>query len=78
MDLTNIGGFNTMINNLMANLIKDIRESGVPIGIVYYMLKDILVNIEREYNDTLEAEAQNIRLSQEEQQNNSTSDEEEN
>ena len=48
MDLTNICGFNTMINNLMANLIKDIRESGVPIGTVYYMLKDILVNIERE------------------------------
>ena len=65
MDLTNIGGFNTMINNLMANLIKDIRESGVPIGTVYYMLKDILVNIEREYNNTLEAEAQNIQSSQE-------------
>lgn len=78
MDLTNIGGFNTMINNLMANLIKDIRESGVPIGTVYYMLKDILVNIEREYNDTLEIEAQNMKLSQEEQQNDSTSDEEEN
>ena len=64
MDLTNIGGFNTMINNLMANLIKDINESNLPIGITYYILKDILRSVEQQYNNTLGAEEENLKFSQ--------------
>lgn len=64
MDLTNIGGFNTMINNLTDKLIKDITNSGLPIGISYYILKDILRNVEQQYNITLIEEEKNIKCSQ--------------
>lgn len=64
MDLTNVGGFNTMINNLMANLIKDINESNLPIGITYYILKDILRSVEQQYNNTLGVEEENLKFSQ--------------
>ena len=67
MNLTNIGGFNTMINNLTAKLIKDITESGLPIGISYYVLKDILKSVEQQYTYALGEEEENAKRSQQDE-----------
>lgn len=68
MNLNNIGGFNTMINNLTAKLIKDITESGLPVGISYYVLKDILKIVEQQYNYALGEEEENAKRSQQDEE----------
>ena len=34
-------GFNNMLNNLHNELADTIKKSGLPIGIVYYIVKDV-------------------------------------
>ena len=52
---TNIG-LNTMINNLSSKLGRDINESHLPIGIVYFVVKDIFSDIQKIYEETLRTE----------------------
>lgn len=53
-------GINTGINVFKENLINLIGNSQLPIGITYYVLKDVFVDIERLYNETLVKEQQEI------------------
>lgn len=78
MDLTKLGGFNSIINTTMANIIKDIRESQLPVGVIYYMLKDIAINIEHEYNIALQEEERNVKAMEESQQQQQEEQNEEN
>lgn len=49
-------GLNTMIQELHRNLIKDINSSQLPVGVVFFVLKDIFNETERSYINTLNAE----------------------
>ena len=59
---------NLNINNLKNNLVNIIKESNVPIGTVYYMLKDLLKDTENIYRQTVEIERQSEILSQQERE----------
>ena len=59
---------NLNIHNLKSNLVNTIKDSGVPIGTVYYMLKDLLKETENVYKQILEVERQAEILSQEEKE----------
>lgn len=61
---TNIG-LNTMINNLSSKLGRDINESHLPIGIVYFVVKDIFSDIQKIYEETLRTELEQSNESQE-------------
>ena len=52
---TNIG-FNTMINDLSNKLVQDIKDSHLPVGIVYLVMKDMFSDIQKVYEETLRAE----------------------
>ena len=49
-------GLNTMIQELQSNLIKDINASKLPVGIVFFVLKDIFNETEKSYINALNAE----------------------
>lgn len=49
-------GLNTMIQELHRNLIKDINSSQLPVGVVFFVLKDIFNETEKSYINTLNAE----------------------
>ena len=49
-------GLNTMIQELQSNLIKDINASKLPVGIVFFVLKDIFNETEKSYVNALNAE----------------------
>lgn len=51
-----MNGINTMIQELHRNLIKDINSSQLPVGVVFFVLKDIFNETERSYINTLNAE----------------------
>lgn len=53
--------FNTKLENLKKDLITLINNSKMPVGVVYYLLKDILLEIESSYKQTLALEQQ-VRL----------------
>jgi len=50
--------FNTKLNLLKTNLINTINQSKLPVGMVYYLLKDILIEVEKTYNQSLFIEQQ--------------------
>lgn len=50
--------FNTKLNLLKTNLINIINQSKLPVGMVYYLLKDILIEVEKTYNQSLFIEQQ--------------------
>lgn len=50
--------FNTKLNSLKINLINTINQSKLPVGVVYYLLKDILIEVEKTYNQSLFIEQQ--------------------
>ena len=49
-------GFNTMINNFSNKLIQDIKDSQLPVSIVYLVMKDVFTNIQNVYEETLRTE----------------------
>lgn len=49
---TNIG-FNTCLNNFKSDMVNTINDSGLPVGIVYYIMKDLFIDIENAYKQTL-------------------------
>ena len=46
-------GLNTIIDELHNNLINDINKSQLPIGIIYYIVKDVFSNVSDAYKETL-------------------------
>ena len=58
---TNIG-FNTMINNLSNKITQDINESQLPVGIVYLVIKNMFLDIQKAYEDTLRAELEQSKI----------------
>lgn len=53
-------GFNTQLNDYKQNLIDITNDSQLPIGIVYYIFKDVFHEIEILYDKTLKQENASI------------------
>ena len=49
-------GLNTLMEDLQQKLINDINNSQLPVGIVYYIAKDVFSQVEKEYQRTLKEE----------------------
>ena len=62
--------FNTQLNDLKNNLINTINQSGIPVGVIYYLLKDILSEVTDSYKQTLAIEKQVEALTKEDTKNN--------
>ena len=60
-----MSNINTQLNNLKTDLINTINQSGIPIGAVYYLLKDLLVEVSDTYKQTLVIEKQVETLTKE-------------
>ena len=56
---------NTVMQVFKDNLAMTIKNSQLPIGIIYYVFKDVYNDIEKIYNETLEKEKQDILSSME-------------
>ena len=67
MENTNMG-FNIRINDLKSNLINTINKSELPVGVIYYLLKDLLGEIADSYKQalTIERQVKSITESKEE------------
>lgn len=61
---------NTLVNILKENMTNVINNSQVPIGVVYYVLKDLLSEVEDVYDKALKKESQETfeRLEREEKE----------
>ncbi len=59
---------NTKINNFKSDLVNLTTQSDLPIGIVYYEIKDLLVDIEKAYKNTLSLEQTAILAEQQEKE----------
>mgnify|MGYP003293419299 CR=1 FL=1 len=59
-------GINTVMQVFKDNLAMTIKNSQLPIGIIYYVFKDVYNDLEKIYNETLEKEKQDILSSMEE------------
>ena len=68
-------GLNTLMENLQKKLIDDINNSQLPVGIIYYIAKDVFSQVETEYQKSLELEKQ--ENSNEENKNNDSNEESE-
>ena len=51
-----MNGLNSIIQELHSNLIKDINESKLPVGIVFFVLKDIFNETERSFINAINTE----------------------
>lgn len=71
---------NTNINIFKENLVNLIGNSNLPIGITYYILKDVFSEIQDVYNITLEKEKQEMlnSISEEEKKESDEIENEEN
>lgn len=54
-------GINTRINFFKKNIANVISNSQLPVGVLYYVLKDVFKEIETLYENTLQKEADEIR-----------------
>ena len=61
---------NTLVNVLKENMTNVINNSQVPIGVVYYVLKDLLSEVEDVYDKALKKESEETleRLEREEKE----------
>ena len=69
-------GLNTLIEDLQNKLIDDINNSQLPVGIIYYIAKDVFSQIETEYQKSLTLEKQQEEDSNKENNKNDDSDKE--
>ena len=60
--------FNTKIINLKQNIIKTIGEAELPVGVVYYILKDLFEEITNVYNQSIALEQSLSENNEKEQQ----------
>ena len=59
MSDTNIG-FNTHLNNLKNDLVTIINKSGLPVGVIYYVVKDLFMDVQFAYENALKNEKEII------------------
>ena len=52
--------FNYLIEDYKRSIVESIQQSQLPIGIIYYLFKDIVSEIEQTYNRTIQAEVQQM------------------
>ena len=52
--------FNYLIEDYKRSIVESIQQSQLPIGIIYYLFKDIVNEIEQTYNRTIQAEVQQM------------------
>lgn len=52
---------NTNINLLRKNIAEAINVSQLPVGVLYYVLKDVLKDVETLYENTLQKELEEIQ-----------------
>lgn len=62
---TNVG-FNTHLNNLKNDLINTVNKSGLPVGVAYYIIKDLFIDISNAYEQALKNEKEAIEASKKE------------
>lgn len=67
--------FNTRMELLKQNIVQLIGESELPVGVIYYILKDLFEDITNAYNQSLVLEKS---LSEEKENNPSNEQEQEN
>lgn len=65
-----MNGLNTLMEDLHSKLIKDINSCNLPVGIVYYVAKDVFREIELGYQKQLilekqQAEQEDVQQNQE-------------
>lgn len=67
-----IRGINLQIDNFKTEMVNLINESNLPIAVVYYVLKDVFLEVESLYNNTAAAEYQDFcdKAIKEEQEKN--------
>ena len=53
-------GFNIYLYNFKNNMVNIINNSGLPVGVVYYIMKDLLNDIQNAYENTLKKEKEEI------------------
>ena len=53
-------GFNTYLNDFKNNMVNTINNSGLPVGVVYYIMKDLFNDIQNAYENTLKKEKEEI------------------
>lgn len=51
-----MSGFNTLIEDLHNKLIDDINSCNLPVGIIYFVAKDVFAEVEMGYKKTIEQE----------------------
>lgn len=66
--------FNTKLNNLRNDLVNTINQSGMPVGTIFYLLKDLLTEISNSYKQSLIMEKQISQLIKEDENNNENDD----
>ena len=59
---------NTSMNLFRNNIAEAIRLSQLPVGAVYYILKDVLKDVSEVYDKTLQKESEDIHKQLEEQE----------
>ena len=57
---------NRNYENFRNNIVYAMRNSGLDIGAMYYILKDVLNDVERTYSSSIQQEIEAERLAQEE------------
>lgn len=65
---------NFTINNTYQNILNIITEAQLPVGTIYFMLKDILHDIEIAYQAGIQLENENIIKEQQNDKNNEEED----
>ena len=60
-------GFNTNLNNLQSDLVNKINSSGMPVGVIYYIMKDLFVDVQNAYEEALKNEKEDYERSLQEE-----------
>lgn len=60
-----MNGLNTIIEELHNNLIENINKSQLPVGIIYFVMKDVFSEVEKGYIQELKSESLNVQTSEE-------------
>ena len=67
MNKNNNIGFNTYIYNLKTDLVNTVNKSGLPVGVVYYIIKDLFMDAQNAYEQTLRKEKEEALKKEEEE-----------
>ena len=60
-----MSGLNTLMEELHNNLINDVNNSQLPVGIIYFVIKDVFSEVEKGYMQELKSESLNTQTSEE-------------